>query len=149
MINKINNLYIKGFTQQEIIAILAKDKRKRERAPYLRSIKHQKVRSKQAVKALLDKPDEVIPVPTEDPTAPKHRELFKIYKNKVWKLTREQPVHLLNHSEKRAFKGYHLDHMISIWDGHKQGLLPEIIADISNLRFIPYKENMLKGIRSI
>lgn len=49
--------------------------------------------------------------------------------------------------EKRGFKDYHIDHIVSIWNGFKKGIPPNQIADINNLRMIPYKENLLKGRR--
>jgi hypothetical protein len=40
---------------------------------------------------------------------------------------------------------YHLDHIIPIFHGWVHRIDPEIIGDISNLRFIPALENIKKG----
>lgn len=84
-------------------------------------------------------------------TLPQQKKIkpFTEYKREVWKLTEEQPLHTLPNIEKRSFKGYHLDHKVSIWDGFKKGLPINQVADISNLRMIPAHENMLKGRKSI
>lgn len=69
------------------------------------------------------------------------------YWKKVWELT-ESIAHLIPGIEKgRAFKGYHIDHIIPVSHGYKHGVNPEKIAHISNLRMLPYKENMAKGIK--
>lgn len=73
----------------------------------------------------------------------------KRYKAAVWKLTELQPLHLLPNIEKRAFRGWHIDHVLSIMEGYRRGLPAETIAHISNLRMLPAKENLNKGIRTI
>ena len=75
------------------------------------------------------------------------RSLWKKYRYKVWKITKKQNIKKLLNFEKRAFKGYHLDHKVSIWYGYKHTLCPKMIGGIDNLEFIPYKDNMRKGIR--
>ena len=76
------------------------------------------------------------------------KEAWRKYREKVWELTNMQPIHTLEHFNKRGFSGYHLDHKISIKYGWKNHLPPERIAHISNLRFIPSNSNMKKGIKS-
>lgn len=75
----------------------------------------------------------------------------KYYKN-VRRITEQQPIHLLENYEKRGFVGkskdaYHLDHIIPIFYGWKNNIDPQIIGDISNLRFIPGIENIKKGTK--
>ena len=73
--------------------------------------------------------------------------LNKRYQKEVHKLTSLIDTSGLKHSDKRAFKGYHLDHKYSIHAGFKNNVPKEMIADIRNLRFISHKENMAKGTR--
>ncbi len=75
---------------------------------------------------------------------------WDLYKSKVWKITRIQPIHLLENFDKpRGLNGvdgaYQLDHIISIKSGYINGINPEIIGSVNNLRFIPWKENLEKG----
>lgn len=69
----------------------------------------------------------------------------KIYYAKVWILTEENDLTVLKNYKRRGFKTYHLDHIFPIHQGYKDGLPPEIIADIDNLRFVTRKTNMKKG----
>jgi hypothetical protein len=74
--------------------------------------------------------------------------LWRKYRNLVWKITEKQNIKKLDNYQLRAFKGYHLDHKVSIWYGYKNKLDPKLIGDIENLEFIPYRENMRKGTKS-
>ncbi len=73
---------------------------------------------------------------------------FKKYKQLVYKLTEKEDLNKLSNYEKRGKAGvdgaYHLDHKFSINEGFKQGIEPEIIANINNLWFIPWEENIKK-----
>ena len=65
-----------------------------------------------------------------------------IYYKEVWKVTEKQALHTLSNYEKRGKvsrmeDAYHLDHIIPIIEGYKNNIKPEVIGDISNLRFIP------------
>jgi hypothetical protein len=40
---------------------------------------------------------------------------------------------------------YQLDHITSISEGFSKNISPEVIADMSNLRMLPWKENLLKS----
>lgn len=76
-------------------------------------------------------------------------DLQKYVKN-VRRLSEQQPLHLLENYEKRGHfttkeDPYHLDHHIPIVWGFYNGVPEEVIADISNLRFIPARENCSKG----
>jgi hypothetical protein len=75
------------------------------------------------------------------------KNLWKKYKKLVWDITKQQKIHKLPNFEKRGFTNYHLDHKVSIWYGYKHKLNPKLIGSLENLEFIPYKENMRKGIK--
>ena len=75
---------------------------------------------------------------------------WKRYYNEVQRITHKQPIQLLENYEKRgrAQTGsdvYHLDHIISIKYGFDNNIDPNIIGDISNLRMIPWLENLKKS----
>lgn len=72
---------------------------------------------------------------------------WKEYRKKVWEETNKQDLKSLKNYELRGFKNYHLDHKISIFYGFKNNIDYKIIGNISNLKMIPYKENMIKGIK--
>lgn len=40
---------------------------------------------------------------------------------------------------------YHLDHIFSVKEGFKQGIPPEIMGHVVNLRVVPSRENIIKG----
>lgn len=72
----------------------------------------------------------------------------RMYYHICWYVTESQPLHILKNHDKRCFKcfnGYHLDHIYPISAGYHNNIPPEKIGHISNLRFIPVKENMKKG----
>jgi len=71
------------------------------------------------------------------------------YYKMVHNITKQQPIHLLENYDKRGRadmddKAYHLDHKISISYGFYNNISPEEIGDISNLRFIYWKDNIIK-----
>jgi transposase len=70
------------------------------------------------------------------------------YELEVLKITRQQPIKSLSNYNKRGNSGiddaYHLDHKFSIIEGFKNNVKPEIIGNIKNLEFIPWKENLNK-----
>jgi hypothetical protein len=72
---------------------------------------------------------------------------WKLYRSEVRRLT-ELVAHQLDGIELRSFKGHHIDHKISIWDGFKRNIPCHEIASIRNLRIIPSHENMKKGRKS-
>ena len=81
-------------------------------------------------------------------TAPEDKDDFSHYYQKVWKLTRNQDIHLLENIEKRghANKGmYHLDHMFSIFEGFRQNIPVYLIGNINNLKMIKGRNNISKG----
>ncbi len=89
------------------------------------------------------------PAPEEIKTIPVcEKQLWRNYRRKVWKITEKQNLKKLPNYEKRAFRGYHLDHKVSIWYGYKNSLDPKLIGGIDNLEFIPHKDNLRKGIKS-
>ena len=75
------------------------------------------------------------------------------YYHEVRKYTLKQPIHLLENHEKRGNSdtagAYHLDHIIPKIYGFYHDITPEEIGNISNLQFIPWRENLRKGSRLI
>ena len=69
----------------------------------------------------------------------------KLYYAMVWEVTERQPLHILENSDKRGWKSYHLDHIYPISMGFKENISPEKIGNIKNLRFIHFEENIKKG----
>jgi predicted transcriptional regulator len=69
----------------------------------------------------------------------------KLYYAMVWEVTEQQPLHILQNSDKRGWKNHHLDHIYPISMGFKEKIPPEKIGNIKNLRFIHYTENLDKG----
>jgi hypothetical protein len=74
---------------------------------------------------------------------------WKRYRNEVDRLTKKQPLNQLLNYEKRAPNGtdggYTLDHITSVVFGYKNKIPAEIIANIENLRMMPWKDNIIKG----
>jgi hypothetical protein len=79
---------------------------------------------------------------------PSKREAFQAYKKRVWAITSQQPLHTLENYDKRGFDSYHVDHTMSIWDGFRNGVAPEIVGWIGNLSMIEASKNMRKSTRS-
>lgn len=73
-----------------------------------------------------------------------YRQKFKTFKRKVWKITNKQPLHELENYEKRGWKDYHVDHIVSIFKAYKLGWTPSQCGHISNLQMLPYLENLIK-----
>lgn len=69
----------------------------------------------------------------------------RLYYAMVWEVTEQQPLHILENSDKRGWKNHHLDHIYPISMGYKDKIPPEKIGNIKNLRFIHYTENLDKG----
>jgi predicted DNA-binding protein YlxM (UPF0122 family) len=78
---------------------------------------------------------------------------YEKYRRKVYSLTRAKNkyIKLLPNYEKRGGTGvvgaYHLDHKFSISKGFGLSIPPEIIANIHNLEFMPWKNNISKNGR--
>ena len=73
-----------------------------------------------------------------------YRQCVDIYHRDVCQLTETQDLSNLKDFSKRGFKGYHLDHIVPISYGRKHNIPPELIASLSNLRFISRKANLKK-----
>ena len=69
----------------------------------------------------------------------------KLYYAMVWEVTEQQPLYILENSDKRGWKNHHLDHIYPIAMGFQNNISPKKIGNIKNLRFIPYQENLSKG----
>lgn len=76
---------------------------------------------------------------------------WRVYRREVLRITREQQTYTLENQDKRGKTGiegaYHLDHAISIKYGFANNISPEVIGHISNLRFIPWRDNISKGTK--
>lgn len=73
---------------------------------------------------------------------------LRLYRLEVLRITKQQPLHLLEHYEKRgtaAEDGYHLDHIYPISLGFNNNIPPEEIGHISNLQMLHWKDNVLKS----
>ncbi len=77
---------------------------------------------------------------------------LRLYYLRVSYFTKKQDINKLSFSERRgntngrdSNKSFHLDHKISKREGFDQGILPQIIGDITNLQFLSYDENVQKG----
>ena len=81
--------------------------------------------------------------PPDDP----HYLEFKKYKRKVYYWTHKNDLSCLTHYDKRALKGYHLDHKYSITEGFRNNVPPKVIGNIHNLEFLYYKDNCSKGTK--
>lgn len=78
---------------------------------------------------------------------------FKIYANEVNKITKRQPLDLLeNYDKPRTLcgveGGYQLDHVVSIKEGFEKDIPAKYIGSLVNLRFIPWEENRKKSYNS-
>lgn len=73
----------------------------------------------------------------------------RLYYLKVFAITRQQPTHLLENFSKRGQSGkggaYQLDHIYPISLGFINKIPAEEIGNISNLKMIPWLENVLKS----
>ena len=71
------------------------------------------------------------------------------YHKDVWKYTNKNNLTLLENHDRRGKAGvygaYHLDHIVSIFDGFANDIDAKIIGSIHNLRFIPAEENVKKS----
>jgi hypothetical protein len=75
---------------------------------------------------------------------------FELYKRAVCGITQKN-VHLIPNYDPSirgrcslAEDNHQIDHILSITDGFKQGIAPEILGSIANLRFIPWQDNLSK-----
>lgn len=66
------------------------------------------------------------------------------YYSEVWRLTEANDLTLLENHNKRAYRGYHLDHIVPISVGFNLAIPAIEIADISNLRFLWWHDNIKK-----
>lgn len=73
---------------------------------------------------------------------------FERYSYEVRKLTRLSVIKFSNLISGEKQDGYHLDHIVSIYDGFKNDIVPTVIAHYTNLRYIPAKQNLTKNKKS-
>lgn len=136
MINEMENLYLSGHSINSVSEIL--------KIPYttvnsnLHKLGIVRTEDKHGLGVSYDKYLETLPA-------------FIKYKKLVWNTTYKQPIETLPNSDKRGLCGvegaYNLDHKFSVFEGFKQGIEPEIIGNIINLEFIPWEENLNKGVK--
>lgn len=86
-------------------------------------------------------------------TEEEYKRCFSYYRRLVGYHTRNQDLKILENFDKPrtlcgVVGGYQLDHIIPIKVGFEMGILPSIIGNINNLRFIPWKENRSKGYKT-
>jgi len=68
----------------------------------------------------------------------------KLYYVKAWYLTESNDLTVLRNHNKRGFRKYHLDHIYPLSVAYKEGIPPEVVSNIKNLRFVHYKVNLKK-----
>lgn len=110
------------------------------------SIKPKKAIKKELLANPLCYPVYYIQLDPDIPT-PKHQGKREYYK-KVWDISNSQDIHTLPNHDKRGFHDHHLDHIFPISKGFKQGIPPETIGHIDNLRFIPWLDNFSKSAKA-
>lgn len=86
--------------------------------------------------------------PVARPVDPK-KMAWVAYRDRAWELTEALPLHTLPNFVLRGFYCWHLDHVLSIHEGFRRGLPPESVACLSNLRMIPWKDNMMKHTKTV
>ena len=82
----------------------------------------------------------------------KQRKEYSRFAGQVHHLSSKQPLHLLENNDKpRGINGvvgaYQLDHITPISKAFEMGWSVEQTANINNLRFIPWEENLKKSNR--
>lgn len=80
------------------------------------------------------------------------KSLEVLYREQVKLHTESQPLWLLENYKLRDnhatnLNAYHLDHIYSVAQGFKNGILPYIIGSIHNLRMTPWRDNIAKGAK--
>ena len=71
----------------------------------------------------------------------------KLYYAMVWEVTESQPLYILENSDKRGWRNYHLDHIYPISMGFKEKISPEKIGNIKKGSTIT--SDSLKSLRKI
>lgn len=73
----------------------------------------------------------------------------QFYKREVWKYTYNNNLTILENFHKRGRCGisgaYQIDHIMSINYGWENGIPPQEIGELKNLKMIPWEENRRKG----
>lgn len=78
------------------------------------------------------------------------RKSFHRYRTAVNRFTRQnytKYLHLINpdnlpRTRSGVIGGYQLDHIVTVLEGFQKGIDPSVIADVPNLRMIPWEENI-------
>lgn len=72
---------------------------------------------------------------------------YQSYYREVWRLTEQNDLSILENNNRRGYREYHLDHILPIRVGFDSGIPANEIADIRNLQFLWWKDNMNKRTR--
>ena len=83
------------------------------------------------------------PEPKEKPK-PVKKIKYSVYKDRVKKLTNMQPLHIMKDFEKREFRKWDVDHIISVKYCWKNNIKEEECANIKNLQMITHEDNYIK-----
>lgn len=79
---------------------------------------------------------------------------FVKYKRLVWRETNKNTHKLPNYDPLKRGRcsltqnTYQIDHKLSIYEGFKEGISPDIIGHVLNLEFLPWKDNLRKWTKS-
>jgi hypothetical protein len=82
----------------------------------------------------------------------KNKTEFKKYKSDVHRITSQQDISLLEHSDKPRGRcgvdgAFQLDHIVSVKRGFDENIPAEVIGSIDNLQLLPWKQNRDKWFR--
>jgi hypothetical protein len=75
---------------------------------------------------------------------------FEKYKRAVWRHTKKVESQIPGYDAskrglcKRGSDNHQVDHIMSITDGFKQSIAPQLIGSLANLQFIPWLDNLVK-----
>ncbi len=69
----------------------------------------------------------------------------RCYYVKVWYYTLKNNLTLLENYENRSYSQYHIDHIVPISYGYKNGIPSKVIGNILNLRMLFHTENIEKS----
>ena len=79
---------------------------------------------------------------------------FVRYKRAVWKETNKNVNQIPNYNASKRGRcsltkdTYQVDHKFSIFEGFMESICPTIIGHVSNLEFLPWRENLKKWTKS-
>jgi len=74
---------------------------------------------------------------------------YQKYKEKVWGLTEERPLALLDGHQQRGFEQKHLHHIVPVYVCFRNGVDPRLASSFENLRFIEAEDNLRRGYHTL